>query len=341
MDEITLLVKQAKEGNEKAFSLLYEKHVQAMYHYALQLCKGNRADAQEIVQEAFLTAFEHLDQLQRPEYFPLWLKRIVHSKCVRMFHKNKGISVDPADIKTNIIEEQRIEYIPHKQMENEAEQQILHTMVRELTEKQKQIIEYFYFQQRSINEIALMLGISRGTVKSRVFEARRALKKKIDAFEAREHRKINFHLQPVFPSILTFCAYQLSKMKVFQSDVFLKSTTLIATTSCAVMTISAVTSTYQIFTNDQQQATSIHTPTQVLEQAKVEIEMIEFPILQYEDKEITTPRAAYYTLIKIAPDKQSMDALTIEEREALQPLLQAIQSTDTQYKDTLHQNGWF
>lgn len=341
MNDISTLVRKAREGDKEAFSIIYERHYQAMYHYALHLCQYNHADAQEVVQDAFLSAFERLDQLQKLEYFPLWLKKIVHSKCIRLFYNNKEITLDSFEGNLNGFEEQRIEFVPHKYIENEMEAQILHTMVRELTEKQQQIITYFYFEQRSINEIAQLLNISKGTVKSRVFEARRALKKRVDAFEAREERKINFHFRPVLPSILTFCAYQLSKLKVFQSDAFLKSTTLIATTSCAVMTISAVNSTYQIFIEEEQNITSNHIPIQVQEQAKVEIEMIEFPPLQYEGKVITTPRAAYYTLIKIAPDKESMDALTSEKREALQPLLQAIQSSETQYKDTLKNNGWF
>lgn len=339
MDEIEVLVHRAKQNDQEAFARLYEMHYQAMYHYALHVCQNNYADAQEAVQDAFLSAFEHLDQLQKPAYFPLWIKRIVHSKCIRLFHKHKDISVDPEEIKTNAVEEQRVDFLPHQSLENATDQQILHALVQELTEKQQQIIYYFYFQQCSINEISQALHISKGTVKSRIFEARRNLKKKIKIYEAREKRKINFHLQPVLPSFCYLCASQLSNLKIFQSNIFIQSTTFIATASCAVFTVQAVTSTYQTIT---QVNTPSYASSAPLQEKKIEeLEYVEFPTLYFKEKNITTPRAAYYTLMKIAPDKESLEALSKEEKESLQPLVQAIQYSNTNYKDALKKAGWF
>lgn len=339
-DDIKALVYKAAQGDSEAFTKLYELHIQAMYHYALNLCHGNDADAQEMVQEAFVSAFENLDQLQKPELFPLWLKRIVHSKCVRMFYKNRDANYDPDLLNHNMYVENRVDYLPEQQLENMTDREVVHELMKGLSLKQQEILDLFYFKQYSLKEISVQLDLPVGTIKSRVHEARKALKQRIIAYEKMEQRKISFHMDSVLPSMFSLYALKQITSHMSKLDQVLKVTSVVSMSACVIATSVALVKTVDVVQNHTEEA--VEEQPVVKTQADQEIEQpVEFHEVTYQNETITNPRTAYYILMKTAPDEQAIAQLSEEEKQSLQPLVSSIKECNSAYKQSLEDKGWF
>ena len=92
------LVKRLQSGDESAFDELYHTYYARAIAIANRLT-NNQADAQDVVQEAFLQVHKSIQSLQDPQFFYSWLNRIIHSKCVNLFYRNRNENaVDPAKI---------------------------------------------------------------------------------------------------------------------------------------------------------------------------------------------------------------------------------------------------
>jgi RNA polymerase sigma-70 factor (ECF subfamily) len=94
--QVARLVNRAKSGETVAFSSLVETHLRAAYLTALAIV-GRPSDAEDIVQEAFLSAFEHLESCREPARFPGWLLRIVRNRSLNwLAHRRlrEGPSLD-------------------------------------------------------------------------------------------------------------------------------------------------------------------------------------------------------------------------------------------------------
>lgn len=87
------LVRRGLEGNGWATRLLYRRHLASAMQTALRTLRS-RTEAEDVVQEAFLTAFSRLDQLREPGAFPGWLRRIVVTKVHRRLRKGSIETVD-------------------------------------------------------------------------------------------------------------------------------------------------------------------------------------------------------------------------------------------------------
>ncbi len=74
------LVLMAKDGNVKAFCMLYDKYKKKLYNYAYYKL-GNAEDAEDVVQDCIMTAFESIHQLKKADAFQSWIFRILYCGC--------------------------------------------------------------------------------------------------------------------------------------------------------------------------------------------------------------------------------------------------------------------
>lgn len=86
--KIDILITQSLEGDSQAQMELYDRYHRAMYNTAYRIIKIAE-DAEEAMQEAFITAFEKLSELKEASAFGAWLKRIVVHESIRYYHQNK------------------------------------------------------------------------------------------------------------------------------------------------------------------------------------------------------------------------------------------------------------
>lgn len=166
MDDSTAIEKCLK-GEKDAFRYLVERYqAQAVGHSTAIL--GNREDALDAVQEAFIDAFQSLKNFDRARRFYPWLYVLVRHRCFKMIAKKR---------ESENIEETEI-LAPQSDISNE-ERITLEKALLSLTKEDREIITLKYLDGLSYEEIAEHLEIPRGTVMSRLFYARKQLQTKL------------------------------------------------------------------------------------------------------------------------------------------------------------------
>ena len=90
------LIEQCKSGNQRAQLQIYNSFYKAMYNTALRIVK-DRFEAEDIMQDSFLSAFSKLDKLKEPKTFGSWLKRIVINNSIYHYNKNVKYKEVPLD----------------------------------------------------------------------------------------------------------------------------------------------------------------------------------------------------------------------------------------------------
>lgn len=177
--EETKLVQQLKAGEKEAFDALYEKYKNILLRMAY-LVSGQIDDAEDIVQETFVKCYLHIGELKKEEGFRAWLFQILYRTAYRQIKKSRREIPDDeigiqADVTDGITSLDRI-------IQTEKERQVKQA-VQLLDFKHRAVVVLFYYNEMSTKEIAKVLGCTEGTVKSRLFTARKKLKKKLQQLE--------------------------------------------------------------------------------------------------------------------------------------------------------------
>lgn len=130
---------------------------------------SSKADADDILQETFLTAFQKFDTLADKTHFKAWIISIARNKCNDYYRrKAKSVDVSIDELTEQPLTASRYGYV---------EQHDVYDTLESLSEKDKQIIDLFYIQGYNQSEIAQRLNIPVGTVKSRLYTARNNFKR--------------------------------------------------------------------------------------------------------------------------------------------------------------------
>ncbi|MGL5434508.1 MAG: RNA polymerase sigma factor [Lachnospiraceae bacterium] len=186
MDEMRkVLVERMKAGDSQAFDQLYHQYAKKLYRTAY-LISGNKEDSEDILQEAFVTCYVRCSTIQNPESFESWLSRILVRTAWRILKKKKRtVSVDElmeqeatAGIAEAVFTDQK-SLNPLEQVVSSEYRSALFQAVCRLDVKLKTVLILYYYEERSIREIADITGSFEGTVKSRLFTAREKLKREL------------------------------------------------------------------------------------------------------------------------------------------------------------------
>ncbi len=185
MSEETQLIDLAVQGDRHAFSALVEINQERLFASMIQVT-GSPDEAEEVVQEAFIRAFLKLDTFQRNSQFFTWLYRIAFNSALTRKRRNRvrvsldhwresnGIEVaDPADaVDEPMLRQERVN--------------LVRAAIQVLSEDHRAILVLREMQERSYEDIAEILEISIGTVRSRLSRARNQLKITLEAMENEE-----------------------------------------------------------------------------------------------------------------------------------------------------------
>jgi RNA polymerase sigma-70 factor (ECF subfamily) len=172
----TAVVKKACKGDAAARAWLYEQYAKAMFNICTRMA-SNRNDAEDLLQDAFIIAFNKLHQLKEAEQFGGWLKRIVVNECIR-YTKKSIVLHDLEDNNVDQIAEDGIEWWKTVDMK------VVHREIKNLPEGCKQVFTLYVVEDYSHKEIAFELGISESTSKSQYHRAKKLLKESINTYLA-------------------------------------------------------------------------------------------------------------------------------------------------------------
>lgn len=185
-DAIARQVKKLKCGDKTAFDELYKAYVGKLYRMAFMIT-NNKSDSEDIVQETFVKCFLHRESIRDETAFESWLCQILVRTAWRYRKKQKpdysleeltGTDMESGLGERLMLDEQAVQ--PLEEVLKKEENLRVKEAVMRLNMKQRTVIVLYYFCELPVEEIARITGSFPGTVKSRLFQARKSLRKMLE-----------------------------------------------------------------------------------------------------------------------------------------------------------------
>jgi RNA polymerase sigma-70 factor (ECF subfamily) len=176
------LLAAAKGGDRAAFGELIELSADKVFHTTLRIT-GNREDAEDALQESFLSALLHLHDFDCRSRFSTWLTRIAINAALMRLRNNRILREVPMETKADADEEpEQHEFAsdvpdPEKWYVEHERHSILREAIFNLRPAFRMAVEAYHLRERSIRETAEMLDISMEAVKGRLHHARALLRR--------------------------------------------------------------------------------------------------------------------------------------------------------------------
>ena len=172
-------VNAAREGDQDAFASLVRLYEKRVFALTLRMCR-NSEDAAEAAQDAFLAAWQGLAFFRGDASFSTWLYRLASNACVDLLRREgrhkaaAGPSLNDEDVGLDV---QDSAPTPHESMEQQELRAQIDAGLQSLSPDHRQVLILREIQQLSYDEIAAVLELDVGTVKSRISRGRRQLRK--------------------------------------------------------------------------------------------------------------------------------------------------------------------
>ena len=169
-------IRAAQQGDSAAFEQLLLLYQQKIYHLALRTC-GDPHDAEEATQEAFLSAWKNLPSFRGESSFSTWLYRLTVNACNDLFRKNKASAANVAlEDEEAALQVPDTAPGPEESLQRKETRQAVQDALQQLSPEHRQVLLLRELQQLSYDEIAAVLDMDLGTVKSRIHRARNQLR---------------------------------------------------------------------------------------------------------------------------------------------------------------------
>lgn len=175
------LIKQAKKGDTEAFAALVTLHERFVYNLALRTL-GNPDDAADVAQDAFVRAWMALGEFREQSQFRTWLYRIVLNLCLNRVPRLRRELQDLTHEEMLDLPEVNSVSIAANLEENEL-RNFLHREIDQLPEQYRLLVSLRYQHELSYDEIASLVGLPVGTVKTGLFRAKARLREALSVFD--------------------------------------------------------------------------------------------------------------------------------------------------------------
>ena len=169
----TYYIDKIQAGETDCFAVLLERYSQPVFSLIVKVI-GCREDAEELTQDVFLKVFRSLNTFQGESRFSTWLYRIAYNTAISAVRKKKleWISIDETPLKDVTDEAFGAGLIENS---NEVQLVCLEKALNQLLPGERALILFFYMQEKSIEEIAVITGYSVANVKTKLFRIRKKL----------------------------------------------------------------------------------------------------------------------------------------------------------------------
>ena len=230
-EKVASLVTKAKAMDSAAWDELYQDTVRQIY-FVVKKIVSNQQDAEDLVQDTYITAFRNLAQLNEPENFRAWISKIAANKCKDYLKKNKAIAfADLQDEEGEYIqwEDEDTTWQPDVVLDEKETTRLVAEIIESLPEDQKLCVLLYYREELSVGEIAESLGVSAGTVKSRLNYARAKIKAQVLELEKKGTKL--YGLAPI-PFLIWLLKEEMAMLEI-PAAIAVTSTAAAATTAGA------------------------------------------------------------------------------------------------------------
>ena len=209
------LIDAAAAGDAQAIAELYNRTYTSVYHTVRFLIKDEDT-ALDIVQDSYLGAFRHLNQLQDPARFGAWMNRIAHNRAVDELRRKREVlfAGTVSDDSEEAVEyaDDRPESSPDVVIDRQETARLMGEILDSLPEDQRACITMFYYEQLSVREIASELSVSEATVKSRLIYGRRKIEAGVRDLEKKGTKLYGLAPIPLLYLLLRSYAVQAAEL---------------------------------------------------------------------------------------------------------------------------------
>ncbi len=181
-----MLLRRLRERDERAFRELVDEHRDKVFNLTYRML-GNRAEAEDVAQEVFISVFKTIDTFREESKFSTWLYRVTVNHCKNRIkylarrHDRDQDELDEAaeqDVAAAVTAPTPA-LRPDRALEAQQTEKMLQEAIGELDEDHRVLVVLRDVEDLSIEEICEITGLPDGTIKSRLHRARMALRKKI------------------------------------------------------------------------------------------------------------------------------------------------------------------
>ena len=184
-----LLIRRLRDRDEAAFRDLFETYGDRIFSLVLRMI-GNRAEAEDLAQEVFVTVFKSIDQFRGDAKLSTWLYRVAVNHCknrvkylARRHDRRTGVLDETAERAAMAQGGEPVAggkiAAPDRALEGAETEKLVQAAIAELEEDHRLVIVLRDIEELSYDEIASIAGVPEGTIKSRLHRARLALKEKL------------------------------------------------------------------------------------------------------------------------------------------------------------------
>lgn len=175
------LIEECKKNDAKAQSQIYKLYASKLFSLSLKYSR-NHAEAQDNLQDSFVTIFKKIDQYKSKGSLEGWMKRITINTALQRY-RSVGVF--------DILSENQIEDVSIEIDDETIEMDYLLQIIQELPDRYRLVFNLYALDDYSHKEISEMLDISTGTSKSNLARARLILKDKIEHYKASQNSQTN------------------------------------------------------------------------------------------------------------------------------------------------------
>jgi RNA polymerase sigma-70 factor (ECF subfamily) len=181
-EDDTALVLASQAGDQDAFALLVQRHQRRVFNLVYRMLQQYE-EANEVTQETFLAAWQGLPRFRRNALFSTWLYRIAYNCALKQIEQRKrdnALQVAIQAEQTDLIDsDEKV----GAQLEAHDRQKLVREQLSTLPAKYRIVLVLRHLQEMTYEEMAEILTLPIGTIKTHLFRARNLLKERLEAFE--------------------------------------------------------------------------------------------------------------------------------------------------------------
>jgi RNA polymerase sigma-70 factor (ECF subfamily) len=177
------LVVASQAGNEDAFAQLVQRHQRRVFNLVFRMLQQYE-EANEVTQETFLAAWQGLPSFRGDARFSTWLYRIAYNCCLKQLEQRKRDKALQAAVQAEqIFQQESCDERAAAELEAHERQALVREHLSQLPTKYRIVLVLRHLQELTYEEMAEILTMPIGTIKTHLFRARNLLKERLESFE--------------------------------------------------------------------------------------------------------------------------------------------------------------